>query len=42
MAESRGSDSKGRDKIKITGNGKVPKMVNGETVSNKWLRAEVR
>jgi hypothetical protein len=32
---------RGRDKIKSTGNGKVPKMVNGETVASQWLRAEV-
>jgi hypothetical protein len=30
-----------RDKIKNTRNGKVPKMVNGETVASQWLRAEV-
>jgi hypothetical protein len=32
---------RGKDKIKSTGNRKVPKMVNGETVDNQWLRAEV-
>jgi hypothetical protein len=25
---------RGRDKIKSTGNGKVPKMVNGETIAS--------
>jgi hypothetical protein len=32
---------RGRDKIKSTGNGKVPKTVNGKTVVSQWLRAEV-
>jgi hypothetical protein len=32
---------RGRDKIKSTRKGKVPKMVNGETVASQWLRAEV-
>jgi hypothetical protein len=32
---------RGRDKIKSTGNGKVPKMVNCETVASQWLREEV-
>jgi hypothetical protein len=31
----------GRDKIKRTGKGKVPKMVNDQTVASQWLRAEV-
>jgi hypothetical protein len=30
-----------RDKIKRTGNEKVPKTVNGETVASQWLKAEV-
>jgi hypothetical protein len=30
------------DKIKSTGTaGKVPKMVNGETVASQWLRVEL-
>jgi hypothetical protein len=32
---------RGRDKIKNTGNGKVPKTVNGEIVASQWLRVEV-
>jgi hypothetical protein len=32
---------RGRDKIKSTGNGKVPNTVNGETVASQWLRAKV-
>jgi hypothetical protein len=28
-----------RDTIKSTGDGKVPKMVNSETVASQWLRA---
>jgi hypothetical protein len=32
---------RGRDKIKSTGNRKVPKTVNGETVASQWLREEV-
>jgi hypothetical protein len=32
---------RGRDNIKSTGNEKVPKTVNGETVASQWLRAEV-
>jgi hypothetical protein len=34
-------NGRGRDKIKRTRNGKVPKTVNGETVASQWLRAEV-
>jgi hypothetical protein len=34
---------KTRDKIKSTGMaGKVPKMVNGETVVSQWQRAELQ
>jgi hypothetical protein len=34
-------NERGRDNIKSTGNGKVPKTVNSETVASQWLTTEV-